>query len=395
MEIYECILSLIAGIGAFMIAMELLTRSLNDLAGEKMKSMLQKITGNRILGVIFGAFVTAAIQSSTATTIMVIGFVNANVMDLYQASAIIIGANIGTTATGLLASLESLNVSLYLCLFCFIGVMMSFIKKIKKVGNFIKSLGMIFVGLKLMSSSCNDESIKSGFRSLFSKIDFPLLLELFGALFTALIQSSAAVTGLVIVMISKEAINIQSALFITLGANVGTCVAALIAVIKGNINSKRAAIIHLTFNTLGFSVFTPILWLFTDKIISILKSIVSKEGMQIAIYHLFFNCTTALITTPLIKFLVAFAKCVIKDKNNKETIKEKLIDNINDISVIVRAEDSINPFKENNENNNLGKNDENDTLKNEEENNNEDNKNNIKPSDNDNGDENEIKGKDL
>ena len=279
MEIYECILSLIAGIGAFMIAMELLNRSLNELAGEKMKSMLQKITGNRILGVIFGAIVTAAIQSSTATTIMVIGFVNANVMDLYQASAIIIGANIGTTATGLLASLESLNISLYLCLFCFIGVMMSFIKKIKKIGNFIKSLGMIFVGLKLMSSSCNDESIKSGFRSLFAKLDFPLLLELFGLLFTALIQSSAAVTGLVIVMISKEAINIQSALFITLGANIGTCVAALIAVIKGNINSKRAAIIHLTFNTFGLSVFTPILWLFTDKIISILQSIVSKEGM--------------------------------------------------------------------------------------------------------------------
>ena len=394
MEIYECILSLIAGIGAFMIAMELLTRSLNELAGEKMKSMLQKITGNRILGVIFGAIVTAAIQSSTATTIMVIGFVNANVMDLYQASAIIIGANIGTTATGLLASLESLNISLYLCLFCFIGVMMSFIKKIKKVGNFIKSLGMIFVGLKLMSSSCNDESIKSGFRSLFTKLDFPLLLELFGLLFTALIQSSAAVTGLVIVMISKEAINIQSALFITLGANVGTCVAALIAVIKGNINSKRAAIIHLTFNTFGCSAFTPILWLFTDKIISLLQSIVSKEGMQIAIFHLFFNCTTAIITTPLIKFLVKFSKCAIKDKKNKETIEEKLIDNVNDISVMVRAEDSINPFKENNENNNLGKNDENDTLKNEEENNNKENENNIKPSD-DNGNENEKKGEDL
>ena len=392
MEIYECILSLIAGIGAFMIAMELLTRSLNELAGEKMKSMLQKITGNRILGVIFGAFVTAAIQSSTATTIMVIGFVNSNVMDLYQASAIIIGANIGTTATGLLASLESLNVSLYLCLFCFIGVMMSFIKKIKKVGNFIKSLGMIFVGLKLMSSSCNDESIKSGFRTLFATIDFPLLLELFGLLFTALIQSSAAVTGLVIVMISKEAINIQSALFITLGANVGTCVAALIAVIKGNINSKRAAIIHLTFNTFGCSVFTPILWLFTDKIINILKSIVSKEGMQIAIFHLFFNCTTALITTPLIKFLVAFSKCVIKDKKNEETIKETLIDNVNDISVLARSEDSIVSFKENN---NLEKNDENDTTKNEEEDNNEDNENNIDPSDDDNGDEKEKKEEEL
>ena len=143
MEIYECILSLIGGIGSFMIAMKLLTKSLNELAGEKMKSILQKITGNRILGVLVGAFVTAAIQSSTATTIMVIGFVNVNMMDLYQASSIIIGANIGTTATGLLASLESLNVSLYLSLFCFIGVILSFIQKIKKIGNFLKGLNDI------------------------------------------------------------------------------------------------------------------------------------------------------------------------------------------------------------------------------------------------------------
>ena len=347
MQIYECILSLISGIGVFILAMELLSKSLNELAGERMKLLLKKIAGNRIKGVLVGAFVTAVIQSSTATTIMVIGFVNANVMDLYQASAIIIGANIGTTATGLLASLESLNVSLYLSLFCFIGVILSFIQKIKKIGNFLKGLGMIFVGLKLMSSSCNDESIKSWFRTLFATIDFPLLLELFGLLFTALIQSSAAVTGLVIVMISNQAINIQSALFITLGSNVGTCVAALIAVIKGNINSKRAAIIHLTFNTFGCSVFTPILWIFTDKIINILQSIVSKEGMQIAIFHVFFNCATALITTPLIKLLVKFSEFVIKDKENKDTIIEKLIDNVDDISDLVRSEESINPVNGN------------------------------------------------
>ena len=129
MEIYECILSLISGIGAFMIAMELLSKSLNELAGEKMKIILKKITVNRIMGVLFGTFVTAVIQSSAATTIMVIGFVNAKGMDLYQASAIIIGANIGTTATGFLASLDSLNVSLYLSLFCFIGVMLFLLKK--------------------------------------------------------------------------------------------------------------------------------------------------------------------------------------------------------------------------------------------------------------------------
>ena len=336
MQIYECILTLISGIGVFILAMKLLSDSLNVLAGEKMKALLQKIAGNRISGVLVGALVTAAIHSSAATTIMAIGFVNANVMDLYQASAIIIGANIGTTTTGLLASLESLNMSLYLSLFCFIGVMLAFIKKIKKIANLLIGLGMIFVGLKIMSSACNDESIKSGFRSVFEVIDFPLLLELLGLLFTAILQSSTAMTGLVIVMISNQAMNMQNALFITLGANVGTCITALIGIIGTNKNSKRVAVIHLTFNILGCSLFTPFLWIFTDDIISLLRSMVSKEGIQIAIFHLFFNCVTALITTPLIKYLVKFSEFVIKDKGDEDNIKEKLVNNEDYVSDILR-----------------------------------------------------------
>ena len=121
-------------------------------------------------------------------------------------------------------------------------------------------------------------------------------------------------TALVIVMISNQAINIQNALFITLGANIGSCVTALIGIIGANQNSKRTAIIHLTFNILGCALFTPILWIFTDGIISILKAMVSKEGMQIAIFHLFFNCITAIIMTPLIKYLVKFSELIIKDK---------------------------------------------------------------------------------
>ena len=328
MQIYECILTLISGIGVFILAMKLLSDSLNVLAGEKMKALLQKIAGNRISGVLVGALVTAAIHSSAATTIMAIGFV--------KASAIIIGANIGTTTTGLLASLESLNMSLYLSLFCFIGVMLAFIKKIKKIANLLIGLGMIFVGLKIMSSACNDESIKSGFRSVFEVIDFPLLLELLGLLFTAILQSSTAMTGLVIVMISNQAMNMQNALFITLGANVGTCITALIGIIGTNKNSKRVAVIHLTFNILGCSLFTPFLWIFTDDIISLLRSMVSKEGIQIAIFHLFFNCVTALITTPLIKYLVKFSEFVIKDKGDEDNIKEKLVNNEDYVSDILR-----------------------------------------------------------
>ena len=248
MQAYECILSLIAGVGVFILAMKLMSNSLNELAGERMKQLLEKIAGNRLKGVLIGALVTAVIQSSSATTVMVIGFVNVNVMDLNQAAAIIIGSNIGTTATGLLASLESLNVSLYLSLLVFIGVMLAFIKKIKKIANLMVCLGMIFVGLKMMSSACNDESIKGPFQNVLEAISFPLLLEFLGVIFTAIIQSSSAMTGIVIVMVQQGVMNMRNGLFITLGANVGTCVTALIGIIGTNINSKRTAVIHLVFN---------------------------------------------------------------------------------------------------------------------------------------------------
>ena len=326
MQVYECILSLIGGVGVFILAMKLMSDSLNEIAGERMKNLLEKIAGNRIKGVLIGALVTAVIQSSSATTVMVIGFVNANVMTLNQAAAIIIGSNIGTTVTGLLASLESLNVSLYLSLLVFIGVMLAFIKKIKKIANLMSGLGMIFVGLKLMSSACNDDSIKSFMADVLQKISFPLVLEFFGIIFTAIIQSSSAMTGIIIVMVGNGAMGLDSGLFITLGANVGTCVTALIGIIGANDNSKRTAVIHLVFNICGVLIFTPILWIFKSQIINILGSLVSKEAMQIAYFHLCFNITTALITTPFIDYLEKIAYFVIKEPQEdviESFIKEK------------------------------------------------------------------------
>ena len=344
MEIYECILALIAGVGVFILAMKLLSDSLNEIAGEKMKTLLEKIAGNRIKGVLVGALATAVIQSSSATTVMVIGFVNADVMDLNQAAAIIIGANIGTTATGLLASLESLNISLYLSLLVFIGVMLAFIKRIKKIANLLAGLGMIFVGLKLMSDACNDESIKGSFENVLKKISFPLLLEFLGVIFTAIIQSSSAMTGIVIVMVSNGVMGMNNGLFITLGANVGTCVTALIGIIGGNINAKRTAVIHLTFNIFGCLLFTPILWIFNKPILKILAKIVSKEAMQLAYFHLFFNCTTALITTPLIDYLEKIAKYVVKDEKKEEEVIKGLINDVNNIDINPR--ETINSLNE-------------------------------------------------
>jgi len=405
MEIYECILALISGVGVFILAMKLLSDSLNEIAGERMKILLEKIAGNRIKGVLVGALVTGIIQSSSATTVMVIGFVNANVMDLNQAASIIIGANIGTTVTGLLASLESLNISLYLSLLVFIGVMMSFAKKVIKIANLLAGLGMIFVGLKLMSDACNDDSIKSSFEETFRKINFPLLLELLGIVFTAIIQSSSAMTGIVIVMVSNKVMNMNNGLYITLGANIGTCVTALIGSIGGNLNSKRTAIIHLTSNISGCLIFTPILWIFNGPILNVLNAIVSKEAMQIAYFHLFFNCTTALITTPLINYLVKIACFVIKDKNPDDLVEnfmkdpEKLEINPEDIkddlneeyhppeNISKDKEEKVNKNinkdeeKNNEENKEKEKNDEEEKVDVKEDSNNEENKENLKKED--------------
>lgn len=333
MEIYECILALIGGVGVFILAMKLMSDSLTQIAGDSMKRLLEKLAGNRFKGVLIGALVTAVIQSSSATTVMVIGFVNADVMDLNQAAAIIIGSNIGTTVTGLLASLESLNVSLYLSLLVFIGVMLAFIKKLKKIANLLTGLGMIFVGLKLMSSACDDDSIREGFTNVLEHLEFPLLLEFLGIIFTAIIQSSSAMTGIVIVMVGNGAMTIRNGLFITLGANVGTCVTALLGIIGANTNSKRTALIHFIFNMSGCIIFTPILWIFADDIIGILEKLSNENAMRIAYFHLAFNITTALITTPLIKYLVLLVQKVIKHKEPpKEYIewfikdKEPLLD---------------------------------------------------------------------
>ena len=314
MKVYECILSLIAGIGVFILAMKLMSDSLNQIAGNSMKNLLEKLAGNRIKGVLVGALVTAVIQSSSATTVMVIGFVNADVMHLNQAAAIIIGSNIGTTVTGILASLESLNVSLYLSLLVFIGMLLAFIKKIKKIANLMTGLGMIFVGLKMMSSACDDDSIRDAFKDILQKLDFPLLLLILGVIFTAIIQSSSAMTGIVIVMVGNQAMTLRNGLFITLGANVGTCVTALLGIIGANTNSKRTALIHFIFNMSGCLIFTPLLWIFADSIISILEKISDEDSMRIAYFHLFFNITTAIITTPLIKYLVKLVCFLIKDK---------------------------------------------------------------------------------
>ena len=322
MSLFESLLALLAGIGVFITGMDFMSSSLRRVAGPELKKLLGKMTNNRFAGIGVGASVTAIIQSSSATTVMVVGFVNAGVMTLTQATSIIMGANIGTTVTGLLASLSSINISLYLSALAFIGVMMMFINKssIKNIGGIIAGLGLLFIGLSLMSDAFNVEEARNMFTSLFATINFPLLLLFLGMIFTALMQSSSAMTGLIIVMAGQGVMNLEDALFVVLGVNIGTCVTALIATIGTSVNARRTGLIHLLFNVVGTIIFTIFIWIFKNQVVSLLSHI-NNIQYEIALFHLFFNLVTTCLLLPFIKQLVKIAEIFIKDKEeNKENV---------------------------------------------------------------------------
>ncbi len=329
--IWFSIIALLAGVGVFIAGMNMMGDGLERSAGKGMKKMLGTLTNNRLAGVGVGAGVTAIIQSSSATSVMVIGFVNAGVMTLTQAASILLGANIGTTVTGILVSLKSLNISLYLTLLAFIGVMMTFIKseKVKNIGSILCGLGIIFIGLDLMSAAFAGEEINQFFRNIFEIVDFPLLLILIGIIFTAVIQSSSAATGVVIIMVGEGALTLESAMFIVLGSNIGTCITALIAGIGTNVNARRTAIMHLSFKVVGMIIFTSLLWPLAPTIATVLKTLVPTSQMQVAWFHVCFNVLNTFLLLPFIKYFVKFAETIVKDKKSvEEQHKLKYVDDL-------------------------------------------------------------------
>ncbi len=326
MDMLSAVLLLFAGIGVFIAGMNMLSSGLERSAGGGLRKILGKIGGNRFVGVGIGAGVTAIIQSSSATSVMVIGFVNAGIMTLAQATAIIMGANIGTTITGIIVSLKSFPISDFAMLLAFVGVMMTFFKKekVKEIGGILCGFGLIFVGLELMGNSLSPDNcpeITELFQDLFQAIDFPLLLILCGMVFTALIQSSSAATGIFITMVATGALSLDNAIFLVLGSNIGTCITAILACLGTSTNAKRTAVIHLFFNVVGTILFTAILWPLKAQAVELLSKIPGGTAMQLAWFHVIFNLSTTLVLLPFIKYLVKFATVVIKDKQVKTVQK--------------------------------------------------------------------------
>ena len=336
MQLIQSLIWLLAGVGVFIVGMNFMSDALEKSAGSGMKRLLERISNNRFSGVGIGAGVTAIIQSSSATSVMVIGLVNAGVMTLMQATPIVMGANVGTTITGLLVALKNdyFNMSMYLLAFA--GVMMGFTKKekIKIAGSLCCGLGLIFVGLNIMSSeeAFGNPLVERMFTDIFEVVDFPLLLILVGVVFTALIQSSSAATGVVITMVGTGVMELELALFIVLGANIGTCVTALLASVGANANSKRVALIHFTFNVIGTALFTAIIWLFREPAVDLLLSLFPGNDpmslqMRVSAFHVVFNVSTTLVLLPFVKQLVNYSCSVIKDKKElKDTLTLKFVD---------------------------------------------------------------------
>ncbi len=336
MQLIQSLIWLLAGVGVFIVGMNFMSDALEKSAGRGMKSLLERISNNRFSGVGIGAGVTAIIQSSSATSVMVIGLVNVGVMTLMQATPIIMGANIGTTITGVLVALKNDYFNMAMYLLAFAGVMMSFFKKekIKILGSLFCGLGLIFVGLEVMSSeqAFGNPLVEDLFTNIFQAIDFPLLLILVGVIFTALIQSSSAATGVVITMVGTGVLPLDLALFIILGANIGTCVTALLASVGANANSKRVALIHFTFNVIGTALFTALIWIFKDPTVNLLVSMFPGSDpmslqMRVSVFHVIFNVTTTLMLLPFVKHLVKYSCLIIKDKKEtEETLSLKYVD---------------------------------------------------------------------
>ncbi len=326
--VISAVLTLVAGIGIFLIACQMMSSNLESASSARLKSLFSKAARSRLLGVGIGTVGTAAIQSSGATTVMVIGFVNAGIMSLTQAATIIYGANIGTTVTaqivalGMFGGAGAISTTIIFSAFAGIGAFLALFAKRdmgKKVGGILAGFGMLFVGLSMMSGSMSDFAQLEGVKMFLSRIGNPILLVIIGAVFTAIIQSSSVMTSVAIAMLCAGLISLDQGIFITMGSNIGSCIVALIAGMTSGTNAKRTSLIHLFFNVSG--VVTFLLAGFVIKVVtggvtfgSLFQSMFPDAPQeQLAMFHTIFNVITVILILPLTNALVKLVCRIIPD----------------------------------------------------------------------------------
>ncbi len=315
--VVTALLGLCSGMAIFLYSIKMMSGSLEVVAGDKMKTVLGKLTGNRFLGVAIGAGVTALIQSSTATTVMVIGFVNAGLMDLYQALWIIMGANIGTNIT---SQLIAFKIGDYAAILALIGVLMCLIvknKKMRGISEVVAALGFIFVSMNLMTSSMDPLSELDIVKDMFINLKNPILEILVGVLFVIIFQSSAGGLGVLQALVMSSAgadlISLEQAMFIIFGLNIGTCLHAVIAAVGGSRNAMRAALMHLLFNVIGTVVFSIAAFIF--PVAGLVRSLSPDDvARQFANMHLVFNLVSTALLLPCGGLIVKLVNVILPDK---------------------------------------------------------------------------------
>ena len=309
--------NMLGGLALFLYGMQMMSNGLEEAAGNRMKQILQKLTANRFLGVAVGAGITAVIQSSSATTVMVVGFVNSGMMTLSQAVWIIMGANIGTTVTGLLIALD---IGLLAPLIAFLGVAaLVFLKnpKIQHIGKIAAGLGVLFIGMDMMSAAMKPLQESEAFVNLMTRFSNPLLGILAGAVFTAVIQSSSASVGILQTLARNGLIAFPNAVFVLFGQNIGTCITAVLASIGTSRSAKRTTIIHLMFNVIGTVVFTILCLLL--PVTDLVAATSADPAGQIANMHVCFNIVTTCLLLPFGNALAALATRILPDPDSAES----------------------------------------------------------------------------
>lgn len=324
MEI-SVVVSLMGGLGLFLLGMKQMSDGLEKAAGAKMRSILEAVTTNRILGTLVGILFCAVIQSSSATTVMVVSFVNAGMMTLYQAAGVIMGANIGTTVT---SQLVSFNLSAYAPVFLFVGVLMTqFVKndRVKKIGEVVLGFGVLFMGLSVMSGSMSSLKDSPQVANLLGGLTSPLLGVLMGTVITAIIQSSSVTVSIVLLMAQQGLLELQICFYIILGCNIGACMSAMLASLSGKKDAKRAALIHLFFNIIGTIIMYIVLTVAGGLVLDIILKISgSNPGRCVANAHTLFKICQVIILLPFTRWIVELTYLAVPGEEKTEDTEYQL-----------------------------------------------------------------------
>ena len=317
MNISGMVLGLIGGLGLFLYGMTLMSDSLEKAAGAKLRGILELFTKNRYVGIIVGVVFTAIIQSSSAATVMVVSFVNAGLMTLYQAIGVIYGANIGTTVT---SQLVSFNLSQYAPVFIMAGVLMLMIFKnptVKKAGEVVIGFGILFLGISTMSSSMGALKELPAIQNLFMSLDNRFFALLLGLVITAIVQSSSVTVSIVLLLAQQGLLPLKICFFIILGCNIGACMSAMLASLSGKKNAKRAALIHLLFNVIGSIIMAVILLIGSNWIEALIMHISGGNlGRCVANTHTIFKVFQVIILMPFMSWIVKLTYLIVPGEDN-------------------------------------------------------------------------------